>query len=155
MGGVTVHNAWSVAKALENLSEATGKSTRAALRQSGTAIRDLARDYAPVEEGNLEQAIQTKEDRQGINTRMRVLIGIELDYPAQRGKTVDAYAMLMHEGLAPYGSGAYQLGEDSQRKRNMGSDVGGKYLERAINDLQPYVERLMKDAIKREMRRYR
>lgn len=109
-------------------------------------IRDLARQYAPVDEGNLEAAIKVEvegggRDDRGRFVRKAVAVYIDPNTPAEDGKTVGEYAWLMHEHLTPYGP--LQLGERSQAKQSGQSGmVGGKFLERAASERE-------KDMVKR------
>ena len=116
------------------------------MREGGEDIRDLAKSYAPVENEGLEEAIKS-ETRSGGRTqlgrfsRKHIEVYVDPDMPEldefgnPTGRSVGRYAAIMHEALAPYGSGLYELGERSKRKASS-HDVGGKYLERAAEDLE-------------------
>lgn len=117
----------------------------------GKKIQELAVSNAPVDEGNLEEAIKIEIDRGGINGRTRVSIFVDEDMDAGHGKTVGDYAARMHEGLAPYGSGAYNLGEKSRQKANSGHNVGGKYMERAIDEREDELMRKVYDIVRKSL----
>jgi hypothetical protein len=98
--------------------------------EGGRNMREKAKDYAPVDEGNLEQAITMETDRSGINGRTNVFVFVDENYPVddRSGHTVGEYAMRMHEGI-------YKLGQKSLAKQGtLGVTVGPKYLERAADD---------------------
>lgn len=132
------------------------KGLSQAMLQEAMDIRDLARQMAPVDEGDLERAIKV---RQPPGTRQRDALGrfvsasfiieVDGDEPAgtnREGKvtTVGDYAYVMHEHLAPFGT--YNLGKRSRAKQaaNPGVMVGGKYLERAVAEIeQGLVNRLI------------
>jgi hypothetical protein len=111
---------------LQRIGDETPKLVREQMREAGQDVERLARAFAPVDEGNLEQAIQALEERGDAN-RIEVVVGV-VDNGTRNIKT---YAEQMHEGLAPHGSGAFQLGPLSQAKRARGKFVGGKFLTRA------------------------
>lgn len=133
-----------VEKLLILLKQGGEKAVRGASKQmerEADDIRDLARQMAPIDEGDLENAIVVtdagggRDEYTGRFVRKHFSIGIDENATAtdRNGNTVTvaSYAYLMHEYLAPYGS-VYQLGSKSRAKQ-AGSSVivGGKYLERA------------------------
>lgn len=107
-----------------------------AMKDEGVLIRDLARKMAPVDTGDLEEAInvQTKQGRDWRGRFGFANVEIYIDSAANR---VADYAYVMHEHLFPYG--AYKLGPKSRAKqeRNLEVMVGGKFLERAIMQREP------------------
>jgi hypothetical protein len=94
------------------------------------AIRDLAQNYAPVDEGHLESAIKVSEIRsKGPNVISRTIY-IDADVA-----DVGEYAIYMHEGH-------YELGPKSQEKANaLGVPVGAKFLTRAAKKMIPEIEK--------------
>lgn len=118
---------------ITQVGERATKGLSTVMREEAEKLAELARDYAPVDEGNLEEAIQTKFDYEGINGRLRASVFIKMGMVVDRetGKRISHYAMAMHEGLAPHGSGAFKLGPLSRQKAAGGKDVGGKFMERA------------------------
>lgn len=129
--------------ALEALIRQSGgrveKGVVAQMKKEALAIRDLARKFAPLDHGNLEDAIDVEEEGGGRNemgrfTRKSYRVFVDMSHAAPRGKTVGDYAYLMHEHLAPYGP--YNLGPLSQAKQLGQSElVGGLYMERAIDQV--------------------
>lgn len=102
--------------------------------KEGEKMHELAVSYAPVDKGNLEEAIQLESTRSGVHGRTVVTLFVDESFEATDSKTVGDYLTLIHEGLAPYGSGAFNLGKKSKAKRDAGNDVGGKFLERAVDE---------------------
>ena len=103
-------------------------------------ICDLARRMAPVDQGNLEDAIQVEEltgsrNANGQFARNEIAIWVNPDQAAHHGLVGD-YAYLMHEYLD---IGARQmlkrLGKKSQEKQAANPDVvvGGKFMQRALD----------------------
>lgn len=130
------------------------------MREEALDIRDLAREMAPVDEGDLERSIKVREEGGGRGeggrfTQKTLVIEIDGDVPAGKNKlgetvTVGDYAYIMHEYLTPFGR--YGLGPRSQAKQD-GSNVlvGGKFLERAVaQQSQGLVNRIV-EAVREEM----
>ncbi|WKZ86342.1 hypothetical protein N5B55_05150 [Ralstonia pickettii] len=136
------------------LEQAGERAVRGVFKQMVTeaeGVRDLARKFAPVDEGNLEQAIKVQvegggRDERGRFARKSVAVYIDMATPAENGRTVGDYAWEMHEHLTPYGP--LQLGKRSQAKQDGQSEmVGGKFLERAaVERTKDMVDRLILEA---------
>jgi len=108
-------------------------------------MRDLAREMAPVDHGDLEAAIvesHSKGDK-------AVAVGIDLNAVDEHGTQVAEYGLMQHEGLAPYGSGFYHLGPKSTAKDAGRGIVGGKFIERAVDALKKRVLQSAVFAVKR------
>lgn len=116
------------------------------MRREAKKIETLAKQMAPVDEGDLEDAIQMVEtgggrDEFGRFARKSITIEVDMDASAGvdsqgRPRTVGAYAYTMHEHLAPYGR--FNLGPRSRAKQDgQNVMVGGKYLERAMDEVMP------------------
>lgn len=115
---------------LKQTGEYVKKGVAHKMVEGGARMRDRAKQYAPVDEGNLEDAITMEHDRSGINGRTQVFVFVDENHPVENrdGHTVGEYAMRMHEGV-------YNLGEKSLSKEaSLGVTVGPKYLERAADD---------------------
>lgn len=103
------------------------------MREEGDAIVDLAREYAPYDEGKLEAAIERNpQEERDENRRAVVQVWVNPQASGSGGMRVGEYAYLMHEGLGPYGDGTYGPGPGTRDKQSMGMDAGGKFLERAL-----------------------
>lgn len=109
------------------------------MRKEAENMRDLAKKFAPIDEGNLEDAIEMEErgggrDDMGRFARKSFVVKVNLRHAAPHGKTVGDYAYLMHEHLTPYGP--LNLGPLSQAKQEGQSEmVGGMYMERAVDQV--------------------
>lgn len=137
--GLKVEGTQALMAMLEQVGERAVRGVSDEIKKGAEEIAELAIKYAPVDEGNLEDAIKVEFDRYGINRRIRATVYVDLDVRGADGVPVGRYAMAMHEGLAPYGSGAFNLGAKSRAKDGGTGRVGGKYLERAINELSPEI----------------
>lgn len=116
------------------------------IRQGAEDIKDLAVMQAPVDEGNLENAIKVEVDRSGIRGRVQAYVFVDGDEDAGDGKKVEDYATRIHEGV-------YQLGPRSQTKNAaVGGGVGRKFLERAVDELAPGIINRVRNAMKRILR---
>lgn len=126
------------------------KAVRGAAQQMNREahdIRDLARRFAPVDEGDLEASIRVvdqgggRDEETGRFVRKSYVVEVDGDYPAGTNKegrttTVGDYAYLMHEYQVPFGT-VYRLGKRSQAKQDSDPSVivGGKFLERAVDEV--------------------
>lgn len=110
----------------------------------GNLIADVAREMAPVDYGNLEQAIKVavspvRDARGRFATReVSVYIDMDMRVPQFKNKRVGDYAYEVHEHVTPYGP--KQLGERSLLKQGTTNEiVGGGFLERAVEKVQKKV----------------
>lgn len=113
------------------------RRAREQMKRQGEAIAKQAQKYAPVDHKGpgpglppgreLERSIESHKNYES-NRRLQMVVNVG---GVVDGVDVDDYVMEMHEGLAPYGSGEYQLGPASVAK---GAGVGGKFLERAFRE---------------------
>lgn len=129
---------------LAQVSETTKRRAVKKLHEKAVEIANLARKYAPIDEGNLEKAIKVfpetigerARNEAGQFVRQEVFVYVDLDMPVPErpGETVGKYAYTMHEHLTPFGP--LNLGERSVEKQSGQREmVGGKYLERAMNEI--------------------
>jgi len=108
------------------------------MKKEAREIQRLARLYAPIDHGNLEDAISVEEidaerGEGGRFGRKSVAVFVDTTQEGYKGEPIGQYAYIMHEYLAPYGR--FKLGPLSRQKNSGNGKVGGKYLERAINDV--------------------
>lgn len=122
---------------LRRMEEKTHKRILRRLRRAAIDIRDLARDNAPVDLGNLENAIEDIASREG-NREVRY-VGVNPDKLGD-GYQVNGfrYDIAMHIGIV--NGEPYELGPRSRAKQNTGKDVGPFYLERAAKSLTPGIQ---------------
>lgn len=120
---------------LHQLGERAVKGISTEMRKYGELMLNEGIANAPYDTGSLQEAIDIKYERKGINTRLVVTIFVDLTkpYKPRNGRSTDKevgdYAMLMERGLAPHGSGRFQAREGTIAK---GPQAGGKYFARAI-----------------------
>lgn len=134
--GLSIEGVRQTEVRLRRIERRTSKRLLEHMRKSALEIRDLARMYAPVDEGNLEEAIEVIESTERFlgNRRNIELIGVD---PDKLGEGYSAYGfrydIAMHEG-------SYQLGPRSRAKaESTGKEVGPKYLTRAWKELEPEI----------------
>lgn len=126
---------------LKQVGETVVKGVSQVMQNYGDKIRDRAREYAPVDEHDLEKAIIKSTNLNGPNRRSTVSIYVDISRSAGV-QTVGSYAVLMHERLAiglereeALAQGyLYGIGPKSKLKDAGRGIVGGKFLTRAIND---------------------
>jgi len=98
----------------------------------------LASKFAPKDDGELENAIKVRDGdgQRGADGRFQrktVEVYVDVNMPTADGRTVGDYAYEMHEHLTPFGP--LQLGPESVSKQASQSEmVGGKFLERAVEE---------------------
>jgi hypothetical protein len=126
---------------LEQLGEYSQRQILAVMREEADNIAFQAKQNAPVDEGFLEDAIQVVEDREGINGRVRVSVQVDPDARDDRGESVYDYGVMLNALLAPFGSGAWNLGELSRAKDGGRGVVGGRFIERAVISRQAIIGR--------------
>lgn len=137
MGMQMVSNPRMLERRLSQIGDRATRGVSAVLRRAAIRIRDLAKDYAPVHTGLLERSIDYAVVRDGMRRNMYIVY-IDLNETKVNGKgnvkELGDYAILIHRGLAPYGTGRWQLGKRSAAKRAGGKKVGGRFLARAARD---------------------
>lgn len=125
-----------------NLQQIGPRAERAVTRQmkaEAYRIADLAKRFAPVDEGPLEDSIQVMQEGGGRDDRGRFArtsftVYVDTDQQGSHGALIADYAYRMHEHLTPYGP--LKLGKRSQAKQVGQSEmVGGRYLERAVQEV--------------------
>lgn len=105
------------------------------MRDAADEIVEIAKDYAPYDEGKLEEAIERRpEENRDATMGGRRMIGIWVnpEMPGSGGEPVGKYAQRVHEDMQPYGD--INRGKGTIAK---GPQAGAKFLERAIEDVKP------------------
>lgn len=144
--GVKVTGIGDVSDMIMRLEATTRRRAVKKLQEKGVEMRDLARKMAPVDDGNLEQAIKMRPETIGerprdelgrfARTEIEVYVDVDMPIPDRPGKVVGDYAFEIHEHLTP--AGPLQLGPRSEEKNqnNGGVEVGGGYLDRAAAEIE-------------------
>lgn len=152
--GLKISGSHALKRKLENYKKRSNEKAREALKNGGRMIRDVAREMAPVDEHNLEKAIKSQVVRNsGINGRNTVDVFVDEDMPGSHGHGVSVgdYALIMHEGR---GIRWHELGDNSKEKDASSMyRVGEKFLERAADEMEEEVVRMIEAAYKREASR--
>lgn len=121
------------------------------MKVEARSIRNLARSYAPVDHGNLEEAIQMEvlgggRDARGRFIRKALSVFVDMEARGHNGEPMSQYAYIMHEHLTPYGP--LKLGEKSAAKNAGSGRVGGRFLERAANEVSDRIMTRLIDVAK-------
>lgn len=141
--------------ALRQRGEKAARGVVNVMEEEGKEIADLARSYAPFDEGKLEDAIKSERieggrDAKGKFQRASVEVFVDGAMPGSGGaQMVGDYAYLMHEELGPYGGGRFNPGKGTLAK---GPQAGGKFLERAVRDRTAAFVAKVKLAVRRAFR---
>jgi hypothetical protein len=121
------------------------------MKVEAQSIRDLARTYAPIDHGNLEDAIKMEvlgggRDARGRFVRKALSVFIDMDAEGYNGEPMSQYAYIMHEHLTPYGP--LNLGKRSAAKDGGSGRVGGRFLERAADEVSARIMSRLIDVAK-------
>lgn len=131
---------------IENLQQKATRNAADILREERDEIRRLAGEFAPRDDGTLEEFDSFYQEDFKNNRRIGYTIELNPHKTDEKGRKIAVYGRVMHEQLLPHGSGPFHLGEGSERKAEsqvslnsragMGADgsgrVGGKFLLRAF-----------------------
>jgi hypothetical protein len=99
-------------------------------KQGADQIRDVAQNYAPVDDGHLESAIKVSPLTSKGPGNLSLSVYID-----ENVADVGDYAVFMHEG-------SYSLGPKSQAKADaLGVPVGPKFLTRAAKKVMPEMKK--------------
>lgn len=144
MGNVTKSGFNELTATLENIAERSSRGGREELLKGAESIKELAKVYAPRDLMNLENSIKRGE-LSGLFGRKAYTAYVDESMSAGGKKKVGDYADIIHELYHNF-----QPGEETLKKMrdNPGVHIGGKYLERALDDLKPSIEENVKRRIK-------
>lgn len=136
--GVKIRGLDALTSVLSRIGETTSDKERKLVDSFAEKIVARAKQYAPVDEGNLEKSIVAERTRTGINGRIISKIGVDVSKLgpgwAVRGYR---YHVRMHEDPTVSGKGD----KSRDKARDLGVMVGYKYMARALEDFrQPMME---------------
>jgi hypothetical protein len=138
--GLEVEGIEELAFLIEQVGEKAKDGVVEQMRKEAFAMRDLARKMAPMDHGNLEEAIKVETTGGGRNslgqfTRKSFTVYVDMNMPSYDGRGIARYAYIMHEQLYP--AGPLNLGENSILKQLGQPDamVGGLYMTRAADQI--------------------
>lgn len=147
---------------LDQLGDRALRGLSKVITSGAKEIQKQARSNAPVDIGNLEEAIKVDTDRSGSHRRVSATVYVDETMPAvhynadgsvtkgTEDKVVGDYVMEMHENLTPVGH--LQLGPKSLDKSMSGHQVGGKFMERAFDDVVPGIIQEAEDIVRKASR---
>lgn len=129
-----------VVKNVQNFAKSTNRQSRRVMDRYAEKMEKLARDNAPVDTGNLEEAIEG-HTRTRIGRRKTITVEIN-DFRHDDGTPANDYGALLHE------TRDWKLGPKSQAKAAGGKQVGSKFIERAVDELLPDLVKDIEDTLK-------
>lgn len=138
--GMTVEGIDEAMAVLYQSGERVTRGLVGKMRHEAEAIQKLAQQYAPLDHGNLEEAIKIEtlgggRDSRGRFVRKAFEVFIDMNARGYKGEPISQYAYEMHELLLPYGAGGFNLGPQSRQKDGGRGVVGGRFLERAVDEV--------------------
>lgn len=143
--GMNVTGLDELAIKLSNIAEKVPANARKVMHRESDKIVKMAQLYAPVDKHNLEQAIHKEVGYEG---RGRLTISIVAG-GIVNGVNVDQYAAEIHENYEGMKPGKGTLAKQAE---NPGVRVGGKFLDRAVADSKPKLEKAMIQQVERDMK---
>lgn len=149
-----VAEASELVRRLDNKSTTARRAGQRRIEKGTEVMAGIARDFAPVDEGDLEAAIKTRKVREGRRNVFEIYVDESM--PGSNGAdSVADYAMIMHER-------DYELGPKSQEKDLaiggngagflFGGKVGPFYMDRAVEVYSAKLQRQVRDAISRGLK---
>lgn len=148
--GLRVSGLSKVLANMKRTEERVQKGSLEALRQAAKEVVALARKFAPIDDGDLTEAISAQEVRErtslGRFGQIEIRVGVDVSkLNLEKRKGFD-YSIPMHEG-------SYNLGPLSRIKQaGQSEQVGPKYLSRALQQLKGKLTKDMEEAIRRAAR---
>lgn len=125
-----------------------------AVEEATELLKEESISRAPVDTGDLEECHDTKVHAFKNNQKVVGVVFIDdSKMQAFHYTPTSQYAIIMHEHLAPYGSGEFQMREASRQKRASGHDVGGKFLLRALEDNRERIAEIIRERLYEAFRR--
>lgn len=139
--GVEIRGIDELTALLTRTADTTNRNMAEVLKREAHEVARLAKEFSPVDSGALEDSWQVIElggdrDYRGRFTKKSYVIQVDPSATDPDGRPTSVYGLEMHEHLAPYGSGMYKLGPLSRAKNAGSGRVGGRFLERAIDEVE-------------------
>jgi hypothetical protein len=157
--GMAYSSAFNLDKLRQNLFAKQGrinKGMRVGAEAAAELIMKQSQENCPVDTYNLEEAHHIEQSiTRADNIRFTVEVSGE-GYGSEHPRDVESYAMLVHELLAPYGAGElngkpFSIGPKSRAKAALGKDVGGKFLQRALDQEKANAINLIREAVRKQI----
>lgn len=160
--GMAYSSQFNLDKLRQNLFARQGRAN-AAMKKAAEAGAELimkkSQDNCPVDTYNLEEAHHIEESiTRADNVRYSVVVSGE-GYGSEDPRDVDSYAILVHEMLAPYGAGEldgkpFHVKNSPQNNAKIaaGKDVGGKYLQRALDSEKAKAIDLIRKSVSKNLK---
>lgn len=147
--GLRVTGLATVLRNFRRSEEKVARGSLAQLKQAAEEVAKMARKMAPIDLGDLEEAIEAVPVRTrtalGRFGATEFKVGVNIDKLDLGRRGGFDYSVPMHEGV-------YNLGPLSSIKQAaQGEQVGPKYLERALQQLQEKITQDMQNAVRRSV----
>jgi hypothetical protein len=155
--GMRYSSQFNLDKLRQNLFAKQGrihKGMREGAEEAAELIMKKSQDNSPVDTYNLEEAHHIEKT---ITAADNIRLTIEVSgtgYGSDHPRDVDSYAIIVHEMLAPYGFGEldgkpFSIGPKSRAKAATGKEVGGKFLERALESEKAKAIQIIRESIRK------
>lgn len=142
--GLKVIGLSSVRSRLIRTESKTNKASLRVFRAGAAQILKRAKEYAPVDEGDLENSLEKIENRTGSHRRTNIQIGVN---PNKLGDGYSVYGF--RYDVRQHEDTSLGRGPKSQEKaERIGKNVGPKYLSRALKDFEKDVDESIKKAVR-------
>lgn len=129
---------------LVNLGKNVERAALRAITKAAELVKHRSVSNSPVDTGDLESChVITTSKRDGKIVAEIWIDDSKISHADKHDIPTSRYAVIMHECLAPYGSGLFNLGPLSEVKRARGNDVGGKFLERAMSSSEDEINEIV------------
>ena len=145
--GIKIRGDTQLLAELKNTTQRVERSAREFMKRSAERVVKYARLNAPVDLHNLEESIhieRTYEEGKG-RLKINVVAGGVID-----GVNVDEYAAKVHENYNEEHPGEGTL---EKRLANPDRHVGGKFLERAVEEEEEGLEARMLSSVTKEIKK--
>lgn len=135
------------------------KNAARRMKQESERIEQLAKDYAPVDTGAIEDSIKIEPYREG-GGRVSYMVYVDGSHTVvdefDRTKNVGNYAYMQHEGLVPAKGGGWTYNwhpgpETRAKMAALGVFCGPKFLERAADERESAVVESVFNAVQESL----
>lgn len=142
---------------LDRTADDTTREMAKVLQRGAEDVARLASEFSPRDSSALENAWEVVEmggerDYRGRFTKKSYVVQVDPMATDPDGRPTSLYALEMHEHLAPYGSGRYQLSTHPGGSRDKDGGrgvVGGRFLERAVDEVEMDLMAQMQKVVRR------
>lgn len=135
--GLRIKNKREVVLALQYVDKEVNHETRKAFMEAAELVKKTTVEYAPIDEGNLEESVRIVRFGGNNQYRMRLTIAVG---GMMNGRNVSEYAAYVHE---------YTWDMRGPLTKAKGPKAGPRYLFRAMRDQEKEVQKILEAAMKK------